>query len=168
MNLLAKTMIVEGFSPRQALVLELLNEKEMTAAEMKSELLHPVAITGIIDKLVNLGLVRRTRSTTDRRKIMLGLTDKGRRFFAWRTRNHHKPNWFCGTLKKATKSPPGQQPKNRFLACGWLHASMSWGRKAMTLKQRLFNTEAFNMHNTVSYNDYNWHIVWACRFGCYC
>lgn len=42
----------------------------------------PTTVTGLLDALERRGLVRRTRHPTDRRKLLIELTEKGRDVFA--------------------------------------------------------------------------------------
>lgn len=77
-NMKTYNMIKMGFSPRQVLVLELLNSGKNTASQMVGDLLSPVSATNNVDILVNRGFVTRKRCDKDRRQVKLKLTEKGR------------------------------------------------------------------------------------------
>jgi DNA-binding MarR family transcriptional regulator len=42
--------------------------------------LHPSTLTGVLERLARAGLVRRRRDPRDGRRLLLSLTDRGRRF----------------------------------------------------------------------------------------
>ena len=57
----------------------LANTEFMTPTAMARAVdLSQATITGIVDRLVRRGYVTRERSTTDRRRVVLAITDKGR------------------------------------------------------------------------------------------
>ena len=64
---------------------------QLTAGELaRSAELKPATVTTLLDQLEEAGVVRRTRSTHDRRVCMVSLTDAGRellqrRYRAWQT-----------------------------------------------------------------------------------
>jgi DNA-binding MarR family transcriptional regulator len=64
--------------------------QEMTAGELaRSAGLTPATVTGLLDQLESAGVVRRTRSTEDRRVCNVSMTDAGRELLesrsqAWR------------------------------------------------------------------------------------
>ena len=51
-------------------------------------LLKPHSVTGLADRLQALGLVERVRSRSDRRSVVLRLTDKARQLMASLSRTH--------------------------------------------------------------------------------
>ena len=65
--------------PQLIILKELLDNGEMTPGQLSSAVnLSQATITSIIDRLENRGLVIRTRSNQDRRKVYLSLTDGGK------------------------------------------------------------------------------------------
>ncbi|GAC66234.1 MarR family winged helix-turn-helix transcriptional regulator [Gordonia soli] len=59
--------------------LDVLSESPRTAGELAVAAgLRPAATTALIDRLAERGLVRRSPSPTDRRRVMVELTDSGR------------------------------------------------------------------------------------------
>lgn len=71
-----------GLSPAGGLVLSMLADEDrpLTPGEIRDRLLVKGAtVTGVIDSLSKAGLVRRTKHPDDRRRQLVGLTDKGRR-----------------------------------------------------------------------------------------
>jgi DNA-binding MarR family transcriptional regulator len=71
-----------GLSPAGGLVLSMLadTERPLTAGEIRDRLLvKGPTVTGVIDSLARAGLVRRMKHPDDRRRQLVGLTDKGRR-----------------------------------------------------------------------------------------
>jgi len=71
----------QTFSFSQVMVLQTLHRsREMRMSELSSFLgLSKANATGLIDRLVTRGLVRRQRSTTDRRVVQVSLTADGHR-----------------------------------------------------------------------------------------
>lgn len=70
-----------GLSPAGGLVLSMLTDEDrpLTPGEIRDRLLVKGAtVTGVIDSLSRAGLVRRTKHPDDRRRQLVGLTDKGR------------------------------------------------------------------------------------------
>ena len=66
-------------SPQMICLYTLGKQEGMTQSELAKEVdLGPSTITGIVDRLEAKGYVVRTRSSTDRRRITLQLTDSGR------------------------------------------------------------------------------------------
>jgi DNA-binding MarR family transcriptional regulator len=63
--------------------------EQLTAGELaRSAELRPATVTALLDQLEDAGILRRTRSTEDRRVYMVSLTDAGRelverRYRAW-------------------------------------------------------------------------------------
>jgi DNA-binding MarR family transcriptional regulator len=71
-----------GLSPAGGLVLSMLADSDhpLTPGEIRDRLLvKGPTVTGVIDSLSRGGLVRRTQHPDDRRRLLVGLTDKGRR-----------------------------------------------------------------------------------------
>lgn len=71
-----------GLSPAGGLVLSMLADADgpMSAGEIRDRLLVTGAtVTGLIDSLAGSGYVRRMRHPEDRRRVLVSLTDKGRR-----------------------------------------------------------------------------------------
>jgi MarR family transcriptional regulator for hemolysin len=71
-----------GLSPAGGLVLSMLADEDrpLTPGEIRDRLLvKGSTVTGVIDSLSGAGLVRRTKHPADRRRQLVGLTDKGRR-----------------------------------------------------------------------------------------
>ena len=57
----------------------LANQEEATAGELaKRAELSPASMTAMLDQLERSGMVRRRRSETDRRQVLVTLTDAGR------------------------------------------------------------------------------------------
>jgi DNA-binding MarR family transcriptional regulator len=75
--------------PQVRALAALAREQELSAGELaRSAGLTPATITGLLDQLESAGVVRRTRSTQDRRVCNVSLTDAGRellesRYRAW-------------------------------------------------------------------------------------
>jgi len=69
-----------GLTPSQLLVLQILQERGETAIGdiVKSTQLSNATITSLVDKMVVLGLVSRTRYAQDRRRVWLDLQPAGR------------------------------------------------------------------------------------------
>jgi DNA-binding MarR family transcriptional regulator len=69
-----------GLTGPQLTVIKLLEELGDLSLSSLSERIRAQnsTVTGIIDRMEREGLVRRERSTTDRRMVFIGLTDKGR------------------------------------------------------------------------------------------
>lgn len=64
--------------PQLVCLRQLLVDGEMTPGRLaKAVYLSQATVTGIIDRLLDKGLVSRERSTQDRRKILVRLTDEG-------------------------------------------------------------------------------------------
>jgi MarR family transcriptional regulator, organic hydroperoxide resistance regulator len=67
----------------------LAREEQLSAGELaRSAELRPATVTSLLDQLEDAGILRRTRSTEDRRVYMISLTDAGRelverRYRAW-------------------------------------------------------------------------------------
>ena len=70
-----------GLTPSQLLLLQLLaKEGSMTAGAIaKSVSLSQATVTALLDKLETGGLLLRTRDAADRRRVVVELTDAGRR-----------------------------------------------------------------------------------------
>jgi DNA-binding MarR family transcriptional regulator len=71
-----------ALSPAGGLVLSMLADEDrpLTPGEIRDRLLvKGPTVTGVIDGLSRAGLVRRTKHPDDRRRQLVGLTDKGRR-----------------------------------------------------------------------------------------
>ncbi len=68
-----------GVTPVQAKVLTFLRELDCpTSAELGDEVaLDSATLTGILDRLENMGLVSRIPHEEDRRSVVVALTDKG-------------------------------------------------------------------------------------------
>jgi DNA-binding MarR family transcriptional regulator len=75
--------------PQVQALAALARAQEMTAGELaRSAGLTPATVTGLLDQLESAGVVRRTRSTEDRRVCNVSMTDAGRkllesRYQAW-------------------------------------------------------------------------------------
>jgi DNA-binding MarR family transcriptional regulator len=70
-----------GLTLPQVLVLRVIGESSgpPTAREVATRVqLSPATVSGILDRVERLGLIARTRSTIDRRRVLLTLTDQGR------------------------------------------------------------------------------------------
>jgi DNA-binding MarR family transcriptional regulator len=71
---------LEGLADGHIFVLMMLYNKSVNkASDVSCELgITSGAVTGLTDKLVGMGLIRRERSEEDRRVVLLSLTDKGK------------------------------------------------------------------------------------------
>ena len=75
--------------PKVRALAALAREDQLTAGELaRSAELRPATVTTLLDHLEDAGIVRRTRSTEDRRVYLVSLTDAGRellqrRYRAW-------------------------------------------------------------------------------------
>ena len=68
--------------PKLRALAALARSPELTAGQLaRSAGLTPATVTGLLDHLEDAGIVRRTRSTTDRRVLNVSLTDAGRELF---------------------------------------------------------------------------------------
>ncbi len=66
--------------PQARVMFTLIEHGERTAGELAEEVsVSPPTITGITDRLVKQGLVERREDPRDRRIVVLGLTDEGRK-----------------------------------------------------------------------------------------
>ena len=64
--------------PQRLALLTLANDPGITAVELSQRLrIHPSTTTGLLDRLVRKGLVRRERSAEDRRTIAIFVTGTG-------------------------------------------------------------------------------------------
>jgi DNA-binding MarR family transcriptional regulator len=71
---------VLGLGPADMRCLDVLSEGPRTAGELSAATgLRPAATTALIDRLVTKGFVVRRPSETDRRKVLVALTDEGAR-----------------------------------------------------------------------------------------
>jgi DNA-binding MarR family transcriptional regulator len=69
----------DGLSPIHVRALFAIGEDETTAGEIaRTAQISPAAVTGMLDDLEAEGIVVRRRSDTDRRCVLVGLTDRGR------------------------------------------------------------------------------------------
>lgn len=70
-----------GVSAQQWIILmKAAHEKDLTAADMAKSLEYdPGAMTRILDRLQDKGVIRRVRAGNDRRRILIELTPKGRK-----------------------------------------------------------------------------------------
>ncbi len=71
-----------GLSPAAGLVLSMLADSRLplSAGEVRDRLLvKGPTVTGLIDNLIGAGLVVRSTDPHDRRRVLVGITDKGRR-----------------------------------------------------------------------------------------
>lgn len=67
-----------GVGPADLRCLDFLSEGPRTAGELAHGAgLRPAATTTLIDRLEARGLVRRTRSTEDRRRVLVAMTEEG-------------------------------------------------------------------------------------------
>lgn len=67
-------------SLRQFSALTLIQEESTSLGELARQLhVTPAVVTGLIDRLERRGYVHRTTGTDDRRRVLLSLTDEGRR-----------------------------------------------------------------------------------------
>lgn len=67
-------------SLRQFSALTLIQEESTSLGELARQLhVTPAVVTGLIDRLERRGYVQRTTGTDDRRRVLLSLTDEGRR-----------------------------------------------------------------------------------------
>lgn len=67
-----------GVGPADLRCLDCLSEGPRTAGELANGAgLRPAATTTLIDRLEARGLVRRTRPTTDRRRVLVEMTEEG-------------------------------------------------------------------------------------------
>lgn len=65
---------------QQGMVLQMLRNGPMTQKQVQERLgTKPGSVSELISKLENKGLLERERSETDRRKVLLALTEKGGR-----------------------------------------------------------------------------------------
>jgi DNA-binding MarR family transcriptional regulator len=70
---------------QNSLLFALAERDEVSSGELASAAgLSPATVTNMLDSLVDVGLVTRTRSETDRRVVTCRLTDKGREHIAER------------------------------------------------------------------------------------
>lgn len=71
-----------GITGPQRLVLRVVGRFPSLPAGKLAELLHvdPSTLTGVLRRLERQGLIRRRSDSRDRRRTLLGLTDKGRAF----------------------------------------------------------------------------------------
>lgn len=77
----------------QAQLLFGLADRDLSAGELAATAdLSPATVTQMLDHLVQVGLVERTRSEHDRRIVLSRLTDEGRTLIAER-RAHHMRRW---------------------------------------------------------------------------
>jgi DNA-binding MarR family transcriptional regulator len=68
-----------GMGPADMRCLDHLSEGPKTAGELAAASgLRPAATTSLIDRLTERGFVRRVPATTDRRRVLVELTDEGR------------------------------------------------------------------------------------------
>ncbi|AZG48415.1 MarR family winged helix-turn-helix transcriptional regulator [Gordonia insulae] len=68
-----------GVGPADLRCLDWLSEAPRTAGELAVATgLRPAATTALIDRLADKGFVRRVPSTTDRRRVLVELTEEGR------------------------------------------------------------------------------------------
>ncbi|MFB9330940.1 MarR family winged helix-turn-helix transcriptional regulator [Paenibacillus aurantiacus] len=69
-----------GLNPMQARILVRLTEEGALKASVLAEKLFitPGAVTGIADKLIEMGLLERERAQDDRRVVFLSVTEEGR------------------------------------------------------------------------------------------
>ena len=75
------TMNVDGVTLPQAFTLKAVKEQGTACrmSDLAAMRFHtPAAMTGIVDRLIHLDLVRRKSDANDRRVILLELTDRGR------------------------------------------------------------------------------------------
>lgn len=74
----------ENITVPQVLCLDELRAKGATSVAILATRLHSSASTtvGIVDRLQERGLVKRSRDTADRRLVFVEITDKGRDFLA--------------------------------------------------------------------------------------
>jgi DNA-binding MarR family transcriptional regulator len=69
-------------SLRQFSALTLIQEESMSLGELARQLhVTPAVVTGLIDRLERRGYVHRTTGTEDRRRVLLSLTEEGRRAY---------------------------------------------------------------------------------------
>lgn len=68
-----------GLKTSQLLVLQALEEEpELTVGEITGQVhMAQASVTAIVARLEEMGLVKRTRGTTDKRKVFVNLTDAG-------------------------------------------------------------------------------------------
>lgn len=65
-------------SPQMICICSLSKKPSMTLSELATDVnLSISTVNGIVDRLENKGLLTRTRSTQDRRKVVIKLTDEG-------------------------------------------------------------------------------------------
>jgi DNA-binding MarR family transcriptional regulator len=73
-------LIAEGITVPQSFTLKALKEQGglCRMSDLAATRFHtPAAMTGIVDRLIHLGLVERSADSTDRRVILLSLTERG-------------------------------------------------------------------------------------------
>lgn len=69
-----------GLGPADMRCLDVLSEEPCTAGQLSLATgLRPAATTALIDRLVDKGFVERRPSETDRRKVLVALTEEGAR-----------------------------------------------------------------------------------------
>jgi DNA-binding MarR family transcriptional regulator len=99
---LRRESTAEGLSPGQISLLALISQSpgigvnELAARERMS----PPGMSGHVEKLVGAGLVVRTPSETDRRRVGLQATDEGRRLL--RSIRSRRTVWLARRLEKLT------------------------------------------------------------------
>lgn len=68
-----------GLNPADLRCLDWLTDGPMTAGQISEATgLRPAATTALIDRLTHKGFVRRAESPTDRRQVLVEMTDEGR------------------------------------------------------------------------------------------
>ncbi|WP_169507535.1 MarR family winged helix-turn-helix transcriptional regulator [Paenibacillus harenae] len=75
------TYNVHGLGMTHGRMLTILAESGPQKASALAEQLHITSggVTGIADRLIELGFIQRTRGEQDRRVVMLGITDEGKK-----------------------------------------------------------------------------------------
>ena len=91
-----------GVTPRQATLLWLVKRSPgLSLAELAAEEgISPPALSGHIDRLERAGLIERQRSSEDRRRVGLRLTDEGERLL--RRVRARRTTWLAGRLGSLT------------------------------------------------------------------
>jgi DNA-binding MarR family transcriptional regulator len=89
-----------GVSPGQvALLVNIKQEPGIGVRELAArERVSPAGISGHVDRLVTAGLVARTPSPSDRRRVGLALTDEGRRVL--RNVRSRRTAWLAARLRQ--------------------------------------------------------------------
>lgn len=93
-----------GLTPSQLIILQIIGKLDHAVPSViaKDATLTQATVTSLIDKLEKRGMVRRHRDTEDRRRVLIDLTDEGRKalsgapdllHYRFQTRFEQLPEW---------------------------------------------------------------------------